>query len=353
MTLRGCAALLVLGALAGCGGEQAADGSEPAQAPTSAPAPRAADGFRLVGFGDIAIEVPESWGTNRATCGTPVKDTVEIDVGGVRGCLVPRPKGVESVAVFRTGDTVELKRPGTVEIDGRTALREKPVCTTDVTDGQVCRATVHFPAEAVAFRAASSTSRAKVDEILDRIRVRPGAVGVPGFRDDQSAAQENSGVTYLDELREAGLEAKLVEERRPGLSAGFVLGAQPAPGTMLRPGDTVTVTVVPAARGAADKINVRLAATDADGGEGPRLTDEQIRAGATVRMPVGGELRVYGKNPDVTLGGTLDGDSLAPAKGRNRAAHWRATRPGRTKLTVTADDGGGPDEVGIVTVIVS
>ncbi len=51
-------------------------------------------------------------------------------------------------------------------------------------------------------------------------------------------------------LRDAGLDAPLVEEQgEPGLPAGYVLGASPSPGTMVEPGEKVTVRVAGAPKG--------------------------------------------------------------------------------------------------------
>lgn len=346
------AALTVTGCASGSDIAQNADGAPPSAPPaaTATPAP----GFRLVGFGDIAIEVPEAWRTNHLRCGTPVKDTVAIDVGGVRSCLIPRPKGVESVSVFQGRPGYPFAAATDVTIDGRTAARERTRCARE--EGtRVCRGTVYFPAENLVFGAASSTAAEKVDEILGRIRVLPGRVGVPGHREDFGTDAELADGAYATALRAAGLVPEVVEERRPGLPAGYVLAAEPPPGTMLRPGDTVRVTVVPAPRGLADEVVVSLAITDAEGNDLLRRSDEELRAGTTVRMPVGGELRVYGKGPEVVYGGDLDGPSLVadPRPDRVGVAYWRGERAGTTRLTVTVGEGAARDTVGVITVVVT
>ncbi|MGQ0632521.1 MAG: PASTA domain-containing protein [Sporichthyaceae bacterium] len=223
-----------------------------------APALEIPDGFRLVGFGDVAIEVPESWGTNAARCGTPERDTVEIDVGGVRGCLAPRPAGVESVSVFRVDPDSDMTAGRPIEIEGRSAQRVATRCEDEPDPGAdpspvLCSGTVWFPTEGVGFRAESSTGASEVDEILDRVRVVPGFVGVPGWRDNQIDDQEFSQESYVAELEAAGFVAEVRTEHRPGISGGHILDAQPAPGTVARPGETIVVTAVAPARGPADE----------------------------------------------------------------------------------------------------
>ena len=94
--------------LAGCG-------SEGKGGDTADPAPAA--GTRLLGLNHAAVEVPDSWATNESSCGTPMVDTVVVDVAASPLCYVPRPRGVESIQLeeARPGD---FKADETVEIDG-------------------------------------------------------------------------------------------------------------------------------------------------------------------------------------------------------------------------------------------
>ncbi len=46
-----------------------------------------------------------------------------------------------------------------------------------------------------------------------------------------------------DALQEAGLTADVQTRKSPGLSPGFILDVSPNPGTMVQPGDVISVTV--------------------------------------------------------------------------------------------------------------
>lgn len=91
-----------------------------------------------------------------------------------------------------------------------------------------------------------------------------------------------------------------------------------------------------------------------DGEQLPSLTHEQIGAGETLEVPVGATLRIYAKASDVTYGADLDGTSVVPTTGLHddRVAHFRAARPGTTRMTVTVANKTERDEIGTVTVVV-
>lgn len=216
-----------------------------------------APGTRLVGIGHLAVAVPEEWGRNQTECGTPQTDTVVIDQGVVCLALVPRPAGVESVELHRRRP-VESGGLGSadttsVQVAGRRAERSEVQCRPQGTGlpVEVCRAWLHFSAERVTFVAESSSSdaRARLDEMLGWVRFVDDRVAVPGLEglhlDVQTEQPGGNGAErYAAELRELGLAVRTVTEPRPGTETGRILGVEPAPGTMLEPGATVTVTVV-------------------------------------------------------------------------------------------------------------
>jgi hypothetical protein len=197
--------------------------------------------MRLVGLGHAAVAVPEEWGTNQLHCASPHKDTVVIDLGAIGFCAVPRPNGVESVELAGGTPPSDFHADETIEIDGVRAERQRTRCT-DATFGRVtiCRGAVFLPSLGVWFRADSSTDAGEVDRLLERILIVPDRVAVLGFR---TAPIGGSGEKYADALTELGLEPKIQTRKSPGGPPGEILAVSPAPGTMLTPGETVTITV--------------------------------------------------------------------------------------------------------------
>jgi hypothetical protein len=202
-----------------------------------------AGGGRLVGLGHAAIAVPGDWGTNRTSCGVPQQDTVVIDVGAVPACGTARPEGVESVEVVQGPPRFDFEADGSFRVDGVVAERQQTTCAQGgFGGGRVCTGTVYLPAARVSFRAESSTGAASVERILERIRIVPDRVGVPGFQPVALHWQGRAARHYVQTLRRMGLRPEVTRRER-GAPAGFVLGVSPAPGTMVRPGTAVTVSV--------------------------------------------------------------------------------------------------------------
>ena len=242
--MRGIASLVVaVGVLAtGCGGATVGDSQNPVSSP-DAGAQSASQ--RLVGLGHAAIAVPDDWGTNVTRCGVPKKDTVVIDVGAVPACGTSRPVGVESVEVMAGKPGIDFQADQRLDIDGVRAQRQATTCGPGGFGGpRECVGTIYLPTMRVVFRAESSTGAAQVERILDRIQILPDRIGVPGVQVIAIHQQERSGKKYVDALRRAGLTARVETISRPAIPSGFVLDVSPQTGTMLRPGDAVTVTVV-------------------------------------------------------------------------------------------------------------
>jgi hypothetical protein len=203
---------------------------------------------RLVGLGHAAIAVPDDWATNAARCGTPIMDTVVIDVAAVPGCLAPRPKGVESVEISE-GEPYDFSPDEMFTVDGVRAQRQVTTCAAGgFGSARVCSGAVYIPSRRVSFRAESTSTAADVGRVLRRIHVLPDRVAVPGYQIVASDHQEHSGEKYVEALRQVGLKAQVWAGRRSAFPAGFVLDARPAPGTMLRPGAVVQVSVAPERR---------------------------------------------------------------------------------------------------------
>lgn len=323
------------------------------QPPVASPSPAVPSADqRLVGVGRVAIAVPQRWGTNDTQCGTPQRDTVVIDVGAIPMCLIPRPRGVDSIEITEGEPRFDFTADETLTVDGVAAQRQATTCETGYGDSTVCHATVYFPSLEVSFRAESSTGPAQVDRILEGIQMVSDQVGVPGYQRIADNQQGNSGEKYLQALGEAGLASEVRTQKYPGIDAGYVLDVSPQPGEMVKPGSVVTVTVVAEPEGPADEVRVGMAA-----GEGEEaLEDSQIRAGGTLELAVGDRVWAYASGRRAgTLAGELDGDSLTIdnwEEGPNYPHSWVASTPGRTEVTLTITADGAPVVLGTVTVVV-
>jgi hypothetical protein len=91
----------------------------------------------------------------------------------------------------------------------------------------------------------------------------------------------------------------------------------------------------------------------------PDLSDDQIRHGASVTIPVGGYVGagLYGRPRlirGLSLRGVLDGTSLRLKDLPGAVSHhrWKAVRPGTTRLALYVVDHGQRTRLGMVTVIV-
>jgi hypothetical protein len=210
---------------------------------------------RLVGVGHAAIAVPDGWGTNVTECGIPQEDTVVIDVAVVPTCATRRPEGVDSVEVTQGGRRFDFTADAVVTIDGVPAERQATTCgATGFGGPRVCSGTVYVASMHASFRAESSTGAATVERLLEGLRLMSDRVGVPGYRSIVLDAQGRSGERYLEALRDSRFIAEIRTRKVATLPPGYVLDVSPGPGTMLRPGALVTVTVVDEAgnrRGAA------------------------------------------------------------------------------------------------------
>ena len=224
---------------------------DPAPAASDSPSPQPQGeappiGFRWVGMGQAVIAVPDSWGTNATWCGTPKRDTVIVDVGAVPLCFVPFPEDTTSVTIRSRERIDQVGSWVPIEVDGERALRSPDERLGGPTGLKIYGASVYLPERDVVFAAESSVSAQAVNDVLEQITILDTLVAVPGFSQtnygdgDQSKARER----YVRALTEAGLRAEVIVEPTPQASVvGFVLEASPAPGTVVEPGSTVTVTV--------------------------------------------------------------------------------------------------------------
>jgi hypothetical protein len=236
------AVLLIAGGLAGAaglGGDEPGTTGPAAPATTSETAP---PGTRLVGLGSAAIAVPDQWGTNDTRCGVPQRDTVVVDAGPVELCATARAADVDSVEITTGRARFDFTADRTLTVGDESAQRQVTTCSDEVDSLEVCVGTLRLPELGVSFRAESSTDAAAVDRLLEGVRVLDGQVGVPGWTAISDRAQERSGEAYVDLLRRQGFRVRTLtlESDFPG---GFVVGATPAPGTVVDVGSEVVVEV--------------------------------------------------------------------------------------------------------------
>jgi hypothetical protein len=207
-------------------------------------------GFRLVGVGRVGIQVPDSWATNALQCDQPTADTVVVNgamADGVsRACLVNMPTPPDTVQLLEGDLAPHLPLGVDVSVAGQPAQRNGPICETSLPAH--CMGEVYFPDDDVSFVAGSSTAEG-VDEILDSIvALGPDQVPVPGrsyLAGNRRSGPATSAQDYAAKLRALGLVPRLVAEPHRGWPIDYIVSVEPETGTILEPGDTVTVTYVP------------------------------------------------------------------------------------------------------------
>ncbi|MCZ4498780.1 MAG: hypothetical protein JWQ74_1333 [Marmoricola sp.] len=327
---------------------------------TPAPAVVPASGMRLVALGHAAIAVPESWGTNEASCGTPVKNTVIIGGGDTDTCRLAVTPRVDSVELDQGRPGYPFKATGAVTVDGVAAERQATTCPPVTTRARYrpCTGAVYLPSLDTSFSAAAP-SAARVDAILARIQVLPDRVGVPNYVSFANEGQGHSRAQYAAALRALGLRVAVKTEQSPGITPGFIVGASPAGGTVLKPGDTVTITEVAEPRGPADQVEVHLNAADPTNHESgiDGLDNAQVAADPTIKVLLGKGIWSYAFGKwSKTFSVRLTGDALvrrgSPGD-TNYPNTWVAKHPGRSTLTLTIVAHGRTVTLGTVTVVVT
>lgn len=211
-------------------------GTDQAADPPKGNASQAPAATRLVGMGSVAVAVPEDWATNDLHCETPMSDTVVFRSEGTRLCsVVPAPvvSSLEIVATWSDWAQPWLRQAQPAgEVDGVPVER---VATRSTPSGTAIGALV-IKSEDVVF-SVTSPDASTVDAILDSLVVLPESyVTVPY---DPNGPTASTRQRMLD----AGLEVKVQEEHRPGLSAGVLLDTEPELGSVVPVGSTVTLMV--------------------------------------------------------------------------------------------------------------
>lgn len=333
-------------------------------------------GTRLVGIGHVAVAVPETWPLNKARCGTPVTDTVILEIGTARSCLVTHAPASDVVDLSRgMAQEFDASRAESVDVDGRSVLRSPLQCVTSPHaeravpqsgNPELCSTRMYFPDADVTVWLSSSRAQAheRVREMLTWVGWLDDRVAVPSWLFFANQHQEKSGQAIRGALSELGLGVQMLTVSRPGMPAGFLLGTDPEAGTMLEPGSVVAVTVVAEPSGPAEEVSVWVNSQ----GTGPErdyvgLDDTQIRSGrGRLTVPVGG-LVWFGETESRGFEGRLIGEfrndagdpesgvGFEAAPGKDSPT-WLATHAGVVRLTISLERDGERYEIGTVTIVV-
>ena len=221
----------------------------------------APDGTRWVGYGQVVVAVPEWWTTGETQCLAPVETTVYFDSGAQTDCAEPEPSAVEEVSALAALDGNSgygAHLIGEMQSIGEVAGRE--VVELDGCEGWfegVCRRVFAVPAEGVVFAVTiHDAADGDYTEIRDSLRILPeDQTTVPLATTDGWTPTWGAPPQTVDAVAEAveaaGLDTEVVVARDSSSDTGLVadlpkgslLDVQPAMGSVIDVGGTVTVTV--------------------------------------------------------------------------------------------------------------
>lgn len=205
------------------------------------------DGMRLVGRGQVVVAVPAAWTNWQPSCGEPGHGYVFFEpVAAIRcrahaaGDAVPS-LGIADSSTEESRQLIQTMEP-VGEINGLIVMQDEEKCSFD-SDG-VCARHFAIPAEGVLFTV-QTLDVPEASEIFAEIRdsVRPlpdGFTTVP-YRDTGIDGSTGRAAAQLMELN--GLDVKTIETPSEGRPRGILLSISPVPGSPVRHGETVTLTV--------------------------------------------------------------------------------------------------------------
>jgi hypothetical protein len=320
------------------------------------PAATPPDGMRFVGIGRAVIAVPTGWATDATRCGQPVRDTVVVGTAPAATCTTQRPADIRSVVITTGPPPAGFRAESTYDVAGHEVQRGGTTCP-----GETCAAVVHLPTEDITFTVASSNprperARAEVAALVRGLRVLDGRVAVPGTGSLAADYGRSAEAKYVADLRDLGLEPVVELDTTTGAEPGTVTAVSPEPGTPLTPGSEVTVRVADGARSARDLVAVGIGSVDDDRNY-RRLTNEDIRRGATLEVPQGADIWAYADGRgSQTLDARQDGASIVVdfwRNGPNWPTAWEAVGPGTTELTLSILVDGRRVDLGTVRIVVT
>jgi hypothetical protein len=206
------------------------------------------EGLRWVGHDGVVVAVPDLWTTGETQCGAPVEDTVYFDSGAIVDCADPDHAAasdeVSSLAVLDN----DSDRYDEQDLDGD--------CEEWFTG--VCRRLFTVPGTDVVFAVTIDEEgdgdfeeiHDSARKLPDRVTTVPLAIGGAGGWTPAWGAEPAVVRDLTRAIEEAGLEVRL-EHREPDpsgdvadLPPGSLLDVEPAFGTPVEEGDTVTIEVM-------------------------------------------------------------------------------------------------------------
>jgi hypothetical protein len=194
---------------------------------------------RLVGVGHAAIAVPKAWPFNKTGCGTPVQDTVIINVSAVPLCLIPRPPGVTAVDIQHRPTRPrypDFANADAVELDGSPAWR-----TTPLLQGGVWTQAMWIPGES-ALLTATAPAAAITQRLLGTVRLLERRVAVP--QSNMAGHAKPILKRFTKSAEDLGFTVAIRSVKaRPSFSTGWIMGTSPPTGTVARIGSTIRVTL--------------------------------------------------------------------------------------------------------------
>lgn len=202
---------------------------------------------RLVGVGHAVIAVPKGWATNKTICGTPLADTVVINVTGVPTCGYGRPPRVSDVNISvreRRPNYPDFASADQVDVNGVEAWRSPLDCTNvagsftrpGTQPRHLCQQAMWVPAESALFIA--TTPRASsTQDLLDTVRVLEDRVAVP--QSNLTGHAPGIRARFIRSAESLGLVVRITSRRHSGFTHGSIVGISPSTGTVVRVGSTI------------------------------------------------------------------------------------------------------------------
>jgi hypothetical protein len=202
---------------------------------TSPSAPQAPPGTRLVGMGRLAVAVPKGWSTNDEKCGSALSNTVIFEANRVVWCGLAHRPHVSALHIVSATSPLALPwiyaHLTASELDGIKIQR------TPTSTGNEGSAGALVARSQGVVMYVTSPDRAVVESVLDSVMVLPaGWVTIP-FNPDLPLLPNEVA------LKRIGLNIEITRRHLPGRSAGALIGATPAFGSVVPVGSTVHLVV--------------------------------------------------------------------------------------------------------------